>query len=413
MDKLLSQSLLDPQGNLVPTASLSGHVFALYFSAHWCPPCRQFTPVLSKWYTNFTEKHPEKKFVVVFVSSDRSLKDFDAYRSEMSFYALPFEERDTKTKLSAKFGIKGIPTMLILDAEGNLISSKARDIVTSDANGDGYPWAPKPFKEAVAGPLFRSFGDISATYPETVEGKYVAFYFSGHWCGPCRQFTPSLIKTYNALKEAGKPFEVVFVSADNEEDEFGEYYSSMPWLAIPYGDQRIEYLNSKFEIEGIPALVLVDPTGRVVSKNLRGAIDEDPTGSQFPWPPAPVLGLSQSIEAINEVPTVLIFTDDTDEQAIAALEALEGSGKEELAAASAAGRDQEIQFAFTKPGEKDAADRLLNFLSVNGKTAPFIVLVDVPSAKKYVVEGAFSDETVRKVVADYRAKTLAGTGLKA
>lgn len=137
MDKLLSQSLLDPQGNLVPTASLSGHVFALYFSAHWCPPCRQFTPVLSKWFTNFTEKHPEMKFVVVFVSSDRSQKDFDAYRSEMSFYALPFDERDAKAKLSAKFGIKGIPTMLILDADGNLISSKGRDIVTSDTNGDG------------------------------------------------------------------------------------------------------------------------------------------------------------------------------------------------------------------------------------------------------------------------------------
>lgn len=42
----------------------------------------------------------------------------------------------------------------------------------------GYPWTPKPFKEAVAGPLFRSFGEITASYPEAAEGKYVAFYFS-------------------------------------------------------------------------------------------------------------------------------------------------------------------------------------------------------------------------------------------
>ena len=43
-------------------------VVCLYFSAHWCPPCRQFTPVLSKMYTEI--KKLGKKLEVIFVSCD-------------------------------------------------------------------------------------------------------------------------------------------------------------------------------------------------------------------------------------------------------------------------------------------------------------------------------------------------------
>ena len=31
-------------------ADLEGKVIGIYFSAHWCPPCRGFTPKLVEWY---------------------------------------------------------------------------------------------------------------------------------------------------------------------------------------------------------------------------------------------------------------------------------------------------------------------------------------------------------------------------
>jgi hypothetical protein len=41
------------------------------------------------------------------------------------------------------------------------------------------------------------------------------------------------------LKSLGKPFEVVFSSADRDERSFGEYYSHMPWLAVDYDEEQV------------------------------------------------------------------------------------------------------------------------------------------------------------------------------
>ena len=48
---------------------------AIYFSAHWCPPCRGFTPQLAQLYKDVTAAG--KKFGVLFVSSDKDEKSFE------------------------------------------------------------------------------------------------------------------------------------------------------------------------------------------------------------------------------------------------------------------------------------------------------------------------------------------------
>merc|ERR1712100_32121 len=44
------KQLLETLGSEL-VAKIAGKPFALYFSAHWCPPCRGFTPKLAEWYT--------------------------------------------------------------------------------------------------------------------------------------------------------------------------------------------------------------------------------------------------------------------------------------------------------------------------------------------------------------------------
>lgn len=51
---------------------------------------------------------------ILFVSSDRDQAAFDEYFGETTFCALPYAEREAKAQLSKRFGIRGIPSLLIL-----------------------------------------------------------------------------------------------------------------------------------------------------------------------------------------------------------------------------------------------------------------------------------------------------------
>ena len=97
-------------------------------------------------------------------------------------------------------------------------------------------------------------------------------------CPPCRAFTPELVKTYNTLQAAGEPFEIIFCSSDRDEDSMKSYYDTMPWAALPFDDDRIKSLNQHFEIDGIPALVMLDKDNNTINLETRAYIAEDPQG---------------------------------------------------------------------------------------------------------------------------------------
>jgi len=117
-------------------------------------------------------------------------------------------------------------------------------------------------------------------------GKTVGLYFSAHWCGPCRGFTPELANAYMGMQSLNKPFEIVFVSSDKDESAFNEYYGEMPWKALPYTERDLKAsLSKKYKVQGIPTLVIVGEDGKTITKDGRSAITEDPTGKNFPWNP--------------------------------------------------------------------------------------------------------------------------------
>ena len=78
--------------------------------------------------------------------------------------------------------------------------------------------------------------------------KSIGLYFSAHWCGPCRSFTPTLAELYKEIRKDSNSFEVLFFSCDQDDESFNEYRSEMPWPATPLNSAKS--VPGYFEISG-------------------------------------------------------------------------------------------------------------------------------------------------------------------
>uniref|UniRef100_A0AC35TH29 Thioredoxin domain-containing protein n=1 Tax=Rhabditophanes sp. KR3021 TaxID=114890 RepID=A0AC35TH29_9BILA len=124
--------------------------------------------------------------------------------------------------------------------------------------------------------LKRNGSDALVNGGEALKGKQVALYFSASWCGPCKQFTPVLKDFYEEAAELG--VEIVFVSFDRSEGDLTKYLAADhgEWLYIPFGSDHIQKLAAKFEVNGIPALVVIKENGDVITKEGRSDISSKP-----------------------------------------------------------------------------------------------------------------------------------------
>uniref|UniRef100_A0A7S1IM31 protein-disulfide reductase n=1 Tax=Eutreptiella gymnastica TaxID=73025 RepID=A0A7S1IM31_9EUGL len=102
----------------------------------------------------------------------------------------------------------------------------------------------------------------------TLAGKVVAIYCSASWCPPCKQFTPQLAHFYNAVKNEGHGFEVVFVSMDRDRASWLGYLNTMPWIAVDYDDaQTRQAIPQRYNVQGIPRLIVFGATGQMLEEN--------------------------------------------------------------------------------------------------------------------------------------------------
>jgi len=110
----------------VNPVTIAGKIIFLYFSAHWCPPCRQYTPMMVAFYKQM--KDLGKPLEVIFVSLDKSQKEFKNYFKTMPWLAVDYDSGLTQD-IAMRFQVSGVPSLRVISPSGKLI----------EADGTRYP----------------------------------------------------------------------------------------------------------------------------------------------------------------------------------------------------------------------------------------------------------------------------------
>ena len=75
----------------------------------------------------------------------------------------------------------------------------------------------------------------------------------------------------------------MFLSLDHGNEQFEEYFGMMPWLAIELKDKERTKLMSKYGVDGIPTLVVLNDNCESISPDGREAVEEDSSNSFEEW----------------------------------------------------------------------------------------------------------------------------------
>ena len=107
-----------------------------------------------------------------------------------------------------------------------------------------------------------------------LQGKVVLIDFWATWCGPCVAELPNVLKAYKELHPKG--FEIIGISLDSDKAKLESFVKArgMEWPQFFDGKSWRNEISSKYGINSIPAMWLVNKKGMVVSTNARGALEE-------------------------------------------------------------------------------------------------------------------------------------------
>ncbi len=104
------------------------------------------------------------------------------------------------------------------------------------------------------------------------KGKYVLLDFWASWCGPCRAENPNVVAAYNKYHDKG--FNILSVSLDQPgaKDKWLKaiHDDNLTWTHVSDLKFWQNAVAQQYGIQAIPQNFLIDPSGKIIGKDLRG-----------------------------------------------------------------------------------------------------------------------------------------------
>jgi peroxiredoxin len=94
--------------------------------------------------------------------------------------------------------------------------------------------------------------------------------FWAAWCRPCRVENPNLVRLYKKYNQNG--FDIIGVSLDRTKEQWEQAIEDddLPWTQVSNLSFWNDPVARRYSIRAIPQSYLIDNTGTVIGKNLRG-----------------------------------------------------------------------------------------------------------------------------------------------